>query len=247
MIGIFLGVHPMSNQELADQLEAIHSLPMNLITGHWYNDLQHTMLVIMFRRALSACREDKMRAVTKILDNITLYLYVHFLDEEEGLAHSLAKGLHAKDGIEAHCRMHITFLNHWTDDILEPSKNGELDRFTLREKLATYYKTIIDHIEETDVHTYGDGTEAATNRLSEIADIALSEAPLSPWQKGALSIVSIFSPKTAGLIDRKLLAPEAIEEMSAAHMTQAISRLIEKDGSGLRDQVFAKMCPAAVS
>jgi hemerythrin len=233
----------MSNTALADSLESIHTLPEGLVTGHWYNDLQHTMLVIMFRRALVACRNDRMRAVDKILDNITLYLHVHFLDEEEGLAYSLARGAHDRDGIERHARMHINFLNHWTEEILEPHAGGEDDRFELREKLAAYYKTIIDHIEETDVHTYGEGTEAATHRLSEIANIALSEAPLSPWQKGALGIVEIFSPATANLIDRTRLAPSALEALLSPGMTRTVPRLIE-DGplSGLRDKVFAKLC-----
>lgn len=234
----------MTDTSLADRLETIHSLPPALVTGHWFNDLQHTMLVIMFRRIMSACRRDRMKVVRKMLDNITLYLYVHFLDEEEGLAYSLGEGAHGKDGIEAHARMHVAFLNHWTDDILTPAKTGALDRLVLRDRLAAYYKTIIDHIERTDVHTYGEGTEAATLRLSEIANIAMSEAPLSPFQKGALTVVSIFSPKAAALLDRNLLSPTALETLPAANMTRMVSRLIEQDGSGLRDKVFAKLCAA---
>ncbi len=85
-------------------------LPSDKITEHWYNDLQHVMFVILFRRADRALAEERSAGLAYLMDMTTLYLYVHFLHEEEGMAYSLVHGGHDRERVRRHTSTHLDFL-----------------------------------------------------------------------------------------------------------------------------------------
>ena len=129
-----------------DELLTIQDLPEYLRTDHCYNDLQHAMLVILFRHALTALKNRKTRYADQVLDNATLYLYIHFLNEEEGMVYKSQTGLIDRDNLKEHCEMHVSFLEYWKSQILMPHKSGAADVDKTIEGISKYYNLIINHI-----------------------------------------------------------------------------------------------------
>jgi hemerythrin len=197
-----------------EQLVKIEELPQDLRTGHWYNDLQHGMLVILLRRTMIAIRQGRMPLANRLLDSLTMYLYVHFLDEEEGMSDSLQRGLHHQEAITTHLNGHDWFLKAWDDQVLFPAKkDGNWNEAA--EGLVSYYNSILAHIAEDDQETYGQASHMeTTDRATEIASIATASLPLSPYMKGAYAVVAATAPETAALMDRTLLPPAALEPLT---------------------------------
>ncbi len=196
-----------------EQLIKIEELPEELRTGHWYNDLQHGMLVILLRRTMTAICQQRAQLAGRLLDSLTMYLYVHFLDEEEGMAISLNRGLHHKDAIHSHLVSHEWFLLTWDEQVLQPAKvHGNWAQAA--DGLVSYYNAILNHIVDTDQETYGQASEMDTaKRATEIASIATASLPLSPYMKGAYAVVAATAPETARLLDCSLLPPTAMEPL----------------------------------
>lgn len=133
-----------------EELVKIKDLPDFLRTNHCYNDLQHAMLVILFRHGLVALGDDNTRYAHQLIDNISLYLYIHFLNEEEGMAFNMTRDLVDRDGLAEHSEMHIDFLDTWNASVLMPYKNGQTTTEQLRQALGEFYNVIINHIDHTD-------------------------------------------------------------------------------------------------
>lgn len=198
-------------------LEQIKDLPDELRTGHWFNDLQHGMLVVLFRNILVAVRENRPSMVTKVMDVTTAYLYTHFLAEEEGVAFSVSRGGQDAEILALHQSLHLTLLDEWTDQVLEPTRQGRLGGTALRDLVADYYQQVIDHIANTDQDCYGAALERDDINRSEICHLSNSGVPLSPFMPGTLPLVKQMNAKAGRLINPASLP--AIAQAEAKPLT----------------------------
>lgn len=220
-------------------LEAIITLPESLRSEQCYNDIQHSMLVILFRHALKAVRAGNLKYTDMLMDNITIYLYIHFLAEEEGMAFSMNKGIYDRQVVAAHAAKHLRFLDYWTDEIYASHKSGRLTWTQRYEGLETFYARIIQHIDEDDQNTYGVKlNHEDKNHCSESAFVARSNIPLSPLMAGALETVTILEPRAARLIDTERLAHLASAPLADVCLTDLDTPLIGSGGTSLRDRFY---------
>lgn len=225
-------------------LEAILQVPDHLRTDHWYNDIQHAMLVILFRHLLKAVREGCPRRSRILTDVATLYLWVHFLDEEEGIAWSLARGHVDRDLVEAHSGQHRRFLDYWRDSVLGPFVAGTLQGPAYYDAVARYYDLVLRHIGGTDQPTYGRQSEHEPHNRAQISHVAGTGLPLSPFMAGALQVVRLDDRRVADMLDLRLMGPLARTDLSVVAMEPAVDRL-RPDGEGLRDRVMRGLRQAA--
>ena len=203
-----------------EELLTIQDLPDFLRSDHCYNDLQHAMLVILFRHGLKALQRNKIKLSTRIIDNITLYLYIHFLNEEEGLVFKTKQDLMERASLEEHSELHIQYLDFWSDEILMPFKN-ETDRTEdTVEKLSTFYNYIIQHISEEDLPTYGaDAIEVEMTR-HELGRLSMTNMPMSPFMPGAYDTVKMLAPHVADVLDTSHLTPLAMTPVSNLNLVR---------------------------
>lgn len=229
-------MHPADLTAARHDLERLMSVPPALRTDHWYNDLQHAMLIILFRHLLAAVREGADARVAGLTTLATLYLWVHFADEEEGMCWALARGLVAPDAARAHAAQHRVFLDRWRDRVLAPARSNQVADGTLYAAIADYYDRVLRHIEATDQETYGPATEAGGQTRSAIAHVAHCGLPLSPFMAGAVQVVEADDPAVAALLDRASIGPLALRPLSGVALQQGIGPLLP-DGRGLRDRL----------
>lgn len=227
-------------------LEAILELPEHLRTGQWYDDLQHCMLVVIFRNVLLALRQGQHRIAEYLLDVATVYLYVHFLCEEEGMTYSTAHGFYESERLFAHYEAHIKFLERWKQTVLFPHKRGEIDEAELYARVAGYYGAIIGHIDESDQGTYGVKSQGDKDHLSEIVDIALSRLPLSPFMPGAIDVVRIADREAAEALDVSRFAAPAREALGHLSADELAGRLPAGAPHSLRARIYGRLGVARV-
>lgn len=173
-------------------------LPAHLRTDHWYCDLHHSMLVIMFKRLIPALRSGNKQQSTYFVDTMTMYWLLHCLMEEEGFAHAVARGRVDQAVVDAHATAHLKLMESWRDHVFLPFKQGGADAEILARAADGYYKAVMHHIETHDQKTYG--TESGhdmRSRCEEIAHIAGAGLPLTPFMDGALDTTKRLMPKMA--------------------------------------------------
>lgn len=219
-----------------DELLEIRDLPDFLRTEHCYNDLQHAMLVILFRHGLKALRNGKTKLAAKIIDNISLYLYIHFLNEEEGLAFKIQSGLLNRENLENHSEQHIHFLDVWRDEILMPYKSEEASNEQTLESLSQFYNVIISHIDSEDIPTYGADVIAAEHTRSELARIAQTNMPMSPFMPGAYQALKLMDIQVANILNTQLLSPKALEPIGTLDLVPGVGRILKGTVGSLRDR-----------
>lgn len=218
-------------------LEAILEVPEHLRTDHWYNDIQHAMLVILYRHLLKAVRSGCPRRTRILTDAATLYLWVHFLDEEEGIAWSLARGHVDAELVATHAGQHRRFLDHWRDAVLAPFADGTLAGRAYYDAVAEFYDLVLRHIGGTDQPTYGRASDHEPHNRAEICHVAGTGLPLSPFMAGALQVVRLDDSRVAGLLDVSLIGPTARALLPSVAMEPGVDRLLP-GGEGLRDRVM---------
>ena len=219
-----------------DQLTAIRDLPSFLRTEHCYNDLQHAMLVILFRHGLLALQQGKDKMAARLIDNISLYLYIHFLNEEEGLAYKVTNGLLEREKLQDHSEFHVRFLDRWRDKILVPYKNRDIDTAQTVGELSSYYNLLIKHIDGVDIPTYGADSIPVEHTRSELARIAQTRMPMSPFMAGAYSAVEAMDPQVARTLDKSKLSPFALEPLAALDLVPNVGRVLTGKVGSLRDR-----------
>ncbi len=170
-------------------LEGVRELPDELRTGHWFNDLQHGMFVVLFRNILTALREGRPGMADKVMDVTTVYLHTHFLVEEEGLAFTLSRGGAETEDVTEHQRIHLKVLAGWKRDVMMPARAGTLTGLALRDAVAHYYDAVIKHIRHSDQPAYGHAKERDDLNRSEICHLSHSGLPLSPFMPGSVPLV----------------------------------------------------------
>lgn len=221
------------------ELVKIQDLPTFLRTEHCYNDLQHAMLVILFRHALTALGEDNAKFTNKIIDTITLYLYIHFLNEEEGMGFNATLGLIGREDLSLHSEMHIHFMEFWKNEVLIPFKNHEAAAQQTTDNLAEFYNRLITHIDETDKATYGAEVMSQECVRHELARVSRTNMPMSPFMPGAFETVSILDPQTAALIDTQRLSPMSLQPLGELDLVADVGRVLQGAHGSLRDQFAA--------
>ena len=209
-----------------DELLQIQNLPDFLRTEHCYNDLQHGMLVILFRHALSALRSNRHKIAGRMIDNISLYLYIHFLNEEEGLAYKLTEGLLERETLQEHSEQHIRFLDFWRDEVLLPYKNKDVQNEQTIEKLSKFYNLIIKHIDDEDIPAYGEEAITVQQTRAELARLAQTNMPMSPFMAGAFAAVKHLDSAVANALDMKHISPRAMQPMAALDLVQNVGRIL---------------------
>ena len=214
-------------------------LPSELVTGHWYNDLQHSMFVILFRHLDEVlAKGDESRMTSYLMDMTSSYLYIHFLSEEEGMAFTLADSRHELDAIQAHAELHLRFLAVWRDTVYGPWANGELAGADLRAAVADYYDRVLKHIGHNDQHTYGTASESVEgHHRREIAHLASTGLPLSPYMAGTMQVLQALAPEMARRLSPRNLAPAASTRIGGLRLAPGAGRLL--GGRALRDRVLA--------
>jgi len=218
-----------------DELLKIQDLPAFLRTEHCYNDMQHAMLVILFRHGLTALQPGQDRIADNVIDNISLYLYIHFLNEEEGMAFNMSRGLIERDGLAEHSEMHINFLDFWKTNVMAPHKSGEASTQQTRDALAQFYNLLIKHIDGTDIAFYG--TDALTEHQvrNELSRVSLTNMPMSPFMAGAYDTVKILAPDVAASLNVERLSPMALRPMADLNLIQDVGRILTGNHGSLRD------------
>lgn len=226
----------------ASELEAIITLPENLRSEQCYNDIQHSMLVILFRHAMKAIRAGNRAYTDLLMDNITIYLYIHFLAEEEGMVFSMDKGIYDRDTVATHATGHLKFLDFWMDKIYKPHKSGEMAWSDHYAELENYYGLIIKHIDEDDQNTYGAKlVHDDKNHRAESAFVARSNIPLSPLMAGAFETLKQLAPDAARLIDTSKLSELALRPLPEMNLIELDEPLIASGAPCLRDRFHARM------
>jgi len=218
-----------------DELLKIQDLPAYLRADHCYNDLQHAMLVILFRHGLTALSKDDTRYADQIMDSISLYLYIHFLNEEEGMAFNMSKGLIERDGLAEHSEMHVNFLDFWKDKVLAPHKRGEATTQQTRDGLAKFYNLLIKHIDGTDIAFYGSDALTEEQVRTELSRVSLTNMPMSPFMAGAYDTVKILAPDVAASLNVERLSPVALRPMGELNLIPNVGRILTGNHGSLRD------------
>lgn len=226
----------------ASELETILILPEHLRSEQCYNDIQHSMLVILFRHAMKAIRSGNVKYTDLLMDNITIYLYIHFLAEEEGMVYSTAKGIYDRNRVSGHAQKHLAFLDHWMQKIYKPHKDASStwsERYSL---LEDYYARLIEHIDHEDQNTYGAKLEAADkNHRAESAFVARSNIPLSPLMRGAVETVRHLNPEAARLLNAEQMNDLAFEPLGDVTLMDLDEPLNASGRPSLRDRFYASV------
>ena len=219
-----------------EELLTIQDLPEALRSEHCYNDLQHAMLVILFRHGLKALQQNKTKLSTRIIDNITLYLYIHFLNEEEGLIFKNKKGWMDSESLEEHSEQHLHFLDFWFDEVLRPFKHEEVRPEATLEKLSAFYNFIIKHIGEEDLPAYGADTIQVEMTRHELGRMSMTNMPMSPFMAGAYDTVKMLAPHVADTIDTSHLTPAALTPMTNLNLVSGMGPVLQGRAGSLRDR-----------
>lgn len=223
--------------EIIQLAQAQMRLPAHLRTEHWYNDWQHAVFIITFDHLMQALQRDRTAVAERLIDKLTVYLFVHFLCEEEGMAFSLQHGALAADKMRHHQGLHLRFLDYWHDAIQRPFKTGDLGGRRLALKIQDFYDKVLAHIDDEDQTTYGNKTSRSVGvGLDEIAHIAQSGLPLSPNSAGAMAIVGACSDRSFSLLRSKTLPIKAIEPLRPL--------LLTPPGFGAEDSVRSRVLRA---
>ncbi|MBF0307199.1 MAG: hypothetical protein HQL41_16290, partial [Alphaproteobacteria bacterium] len=145
---------------------------------------------------MRAIREDAGRVLCeRLLDKLTVYLFVHFVCEEEGMAWAADQGHFEAEELRRHQRVHVQVLEAWRGGVQQPFKGGELARRELGDRVEDFFQAILRHIEAFDQISYGARSGRSADAIrSEIAHLSRSGLPLSPNMKGAIAVVDLCDP-----------------------------------------------------
>lgn len=231
-----------SNAVIAQAQKAALRLPEALRTNHWYNDWQHAVFIILFDHLVTAERHGKRQMTDRHMDKLTVYMFVHFLCEEEGMTWSVGEGHLEADMLKSHQGLHVMFLDYWHRNIQGPYKQGHLGGRALIDKVEDFYHKVLEHIENADQATYGvKSNRTARATQTEIAHIAQTGLPLSPNMRGAGAVVSRCCDSTYALLKRELLPRDANSPLRQLSLVKA-QALARNDT--LRDRFVTRLLAA---
>lgn len=208
--------------QMIDPMQKQIRLPAHLRTDHWYNDWQHAVFIITFDHLQKAIRAGRGEVIERLMDKLTVYLFVHFLCEEEGMAWACSNKALRPDLMRQHQDIHVHALGHWHDAVQKPYKAGSLEGRALAAKVQDFYDRILDHIDNTDQTTYGAKTgRAEAIQLEEVAHLSACGLPLSPNMAGAAALVAACNPEAYRLLNAAGLpvhASSPLRKLALAHL-----------------------------
>lgn len=232
-----MGIERGKDALLLEARAAARHLPAKLRTEHWYNDWQHAVFITIFKHLNDAIRADKRAMSDRLIDKLTVYLFVHFLCEEEGMSWAVKHDELAAETMSSHQNIHMAVLQHWHRTIQGPYKDESLARSELADRIEDFYGRILTHIEETDQATYGQSSNRGIEGVrEEIAHIAACGLPLSPNMRGAGEVVSKCCRDTFSLIQPQVLPLQATHPLKQLNLT----RPAEAEADSLRRRFFVK-------
>lgn len=222
---------------LLEARAAAKHLPAKLRTEHWYNDWQHAVFITIFANLNQAIRANKRIMSDRLIDKLTVYLFVHFLCEEEGMSWAANHGHLAAETLTAHQDIHMKVLQHWHRTIQGPYKADAVARGELVDRIEDFYRRIMLHIEETDQASYGTTSHRSLCGVrEEIAHIAACGLPLSPNMRGAGEVVSKCCQDTFSLLQPTVLPVQATHPLRMLRLEQPPAA----EADSLRQRVFKK-------
>ncbi len=178
-------------------------LPPNLRTQHWYNDWQHAVFIITFEHLMRALRNGNAAVAERLVDKLTVYLFVHFLCEEEGMSWAVANNALRPEALRAHQAAHIRELDIWHETVQAPFKASARRDPRLISRIQDFYERILSHIDDVDQQCYGNKTvRDDAVQLDEVAHVARCGLPLSPNMAGAVAIVGACDGQVHSLLKR---------------------------------------------
>ncbi len=205
---------------IVEAAQAQMRLPAHLRTEHWYNDWQHAVFIITFDHLMRSIRRHRPQVTQRLMDKLTVYLFVHFLCEEEGMSWAVRANMLRPDLMRRHQDVHVKVLNHWHDAVQKPYKAGALDGRALAAKVQDFYDRVLAHIDEMDQHTYGDQSQREeAGRLEEVAHLAECGLPLSPNMPGAVALVGACHPEAHRLLDHRGLPLMSTQRLRSLRLT----------------------------
>ena len=219
-----------------NDLKNIKILPDHLHTDHCFNDLQHDMILVLFRHAFRAFEKEQNNLANKLLDDISIYLCIHFLNEEEGMAHKTLLGHLSRERLIEHSEHHLEFLAHWHHDILSPIKSGEALKDDAVELLSQFNIAMINHVDGEDLADYGSGQIDEMETIAETARIAQANMPMSPYMAGAFDAVTVLEAEISKMIDNASLSPQARAPMGKLDLIEGVGRILKSHHGSLRDR-----------
>jgi len=214
-------------------------LPDALRTHHWYNDLHHAMFLILFVNAFNALKKSSTSTIENYVDNITIYLFVHFLMEEEGMVFSVKHHGLCGDAVHAHARTHVHFVRWWNENVYKTFKAAPEDRVPVHEAMLTFCEQLIDHIDTVDMKTYGLAQRTEKISRNEIAHMSRCGLPLSPFMPGALKVMELLAPTMFKRLNPASVSPAAEQPLSNIRLMEPNKQLWDGDKGAFRDVFLA--------
>lgn len=202
------------------QSTAIHSshcattisrvLPGHLRTGQWYNDLHHTMFLILFSELDEALIHNRSKLVEYLMDTVSIYWLIHCLAEEEGMTFGIQQGYSDAEALSRHQRAHKGLTRLWRESVFQPFKEGSGSTSELRAGVQRVYDTVLRHIADVDMASYGDAAgKDQRDTLAEIAHLAETGLPLSPYMSGCYEVARHLDKDLCSWISPNSLAAQA--------------------------------------
>jgi len=216
-------------------------LPVELRSDHWFNDLHHTMLLILFSDLKRSVARGRSGQQEYYVDTITVYWVIHCLMEEEGFSHALLNGVVTRELIAEHAKAHKELLLWWSDNVVTPFKAGALLGASLSAASEQFLQHVLAHIKAMDMTTYGEDSQRAQSQIiSEVAHIAKTGLPLSPYMQGAVSLIRSLLPNVAASLSPASLTPRSMEPVGSLRLSRYRNALCNEARSGFRDLLISR-------
>lgn len=217
------------SEETLGKSRIVRVLPAGLRTNHWYCDLHHSMFLILLSRAEDALINQKQSLSEHFIDTITIYWLIHSLMEEEGMALQFSRNVTPHADASAHAAAHVQITRWWNVNVLTPFKTGTASALHLRAALNRFFELVVKHITTMDQHSYGVNSPLTEHDISlEVAHIAESGLPLSPFMAGCSTLLSMLAPYMSKSLASRSISPLSTQPMKPLHL--ALTELPLWDG-----------------
>lgn len=222
----------------------LRNLPASLRTNHWYCDLHHSMFLILLSRADEAMTNGKRHLCEYFVDTITIYWLIHSLMEEEGMALQISRGTTTEEQAAQHAAAHVAITRWWNANVLTPFKNGTASNLDMRTVLQAFFNRVVKHIETMDQHSYGVHSTLNERDISrEVAHIASSGLPLSPFMPGCTSLLQTLAPYMQHELNQHTLAPASHNPLKPLNLTKTTSPMWDGGKGAFRDLFIRQYAP----
>lgn len=224
------------SEETIGQSKILRTLPADLRTHHWYCNLHHSMFLILLSRADDALLNQKRHLCEHFIDMVTVYWVIHSLMEEEGMAMQITRGITTQEHAAAHAEAHVKVTRWWNANVLVPFKNGTASNLQLRAALGRFFNLVVQHISTMDQQAYGTNSSLVERDISrEVAHIAASGLPLSPFMAGSQNLMDTLAPYMRQMMGKSSIAPAAGSPLKPLKLVKSSAPLWNGGKGAFRD------------